>query len=134
MARKFSDKLRRLGPDVTREVSRVMFAAGSLVATEAQISITRGAVSGKNHVPSAPGSAPNQDTGRLADNIEVTQVGNLRVLIASTAPYSAALEYGTSKMAERPFMRPAADATRKQVQKMLSDAARRAIRKSMAGN
>jgi len=133
MARKFSDRLQRISPAVVQEVARTMYAAGSLVATEAQISITRGAVSGKNHVPSAAGSAPNQDTGVLGNNIEVLQVARLRVLITSKAPYSAALEFGTSKMAERPFMRPAVEATRERVNRMIGNAARRAIRRSMAG-
>jgi HK97 gp10 family phage protein len=133
MRSKFSQRLNRMTPAIVQEVARTMYAAGSLVATEAQISITRGAVSGKNHVASAPGSAPNQDTGVLGNNIEVLQVARLRVLITSQAPYSAALEFGTSKMAERPFMRPAAEATRERVNRMIGNAARRAIRRSMAG-
>ena len=92
-----------------------LFAAGELVATTAQTSITRGAVSGKNHVPSAPGEPPNNDTGVLANNIEVTQPKPLLVKITSKAPYSAALEFGSSKMEARPFMRPARDQTRKDV-------------------
>jgi len=128
---RFSRLLHSLPGEVKREIAREMYAAGSLVATEAQISITAGAVSGKNHVPSAPGQAPNNDTATLANGIEVRQVAPLHVQIASTAPYSVALEFGTSRMQARPFMIPAANKTRRAVNKKLSAAARRAIRKHM---
>lgn len=104
--------LRRLdrmaGAQAHREIGAALFAGGHLIATEAQISITTGAVSGKGHVPSAPGEPPNNDTGALANQIEVTQVGDLKVEISSNAPHAAPLELGTSKMTERPYMRPAA--------------------------
>jgi HK97 gp10 family phage protein len=35
------------------------------------------------------------------------QTGPLSVEVSSNAEYAAALEFGTSKMAERPYMRPA---------------------------
>lgn len=101
------------GPGLEKYVGPALFAAGELLATNAQVSITRGAVSGKNHVPSKPGEPPNADTHFLANNIEVTQPGALLVRVTSKAPYSAALERGTSRMEARPFMRPARDATRK---------------------
>lgn len=106
-----------------------MYAAGELLAVEAQISITEGAVSGKNHVPSAPGRAPNADTHHLANNIEVIQVEPLKVLVTSRAKYSAALEFGTSKMAARPFMQPAATKTRPEINRRIGRAARRAVRR-----
>lgn len=107
-AREHSARLRRIrGPATIRRVGAALQAAGELIQREAQISITTGAVSGKNHVPSAPGSPPNQDTGVLANNIETVQTGPLKVEVSSNAPYAAPLEFGTSKMAERPYMRPA---------------------------
>lgn len=86
--------------------------AGERVQVEAQISITTGSVSGKAHIPSAPGQPPNQDTGVLAGNIETTQPSPLVVEVSSNAPYSSALEFGTSRMAARPFMAPARDRVR----------------------
>lgn len=112
----FSARLGRIGgPGKVTRIGQALFAGGELVQTEAQISITRGAVSGKNHVPSAPGEPPNNDTGRLADNIETVQVQPLKVEVSSNAPYSAALELGTSKMEARPFMGPAAQAKKDEV-------------------
>lgn len=98
-----------------REINRLLFAAGEKVAVEAQIAITRGAVSGKNHVPSRPGQPPNNDTGVLANNIEVVNKRPGVVEVSSNAPYSEHLEYGTSKMAARPFMRPTRDKMEKPV-------------------
>lgn len=107
-ARARAANIRRLaGPEMVRRVGAALFAGGQGIQVEAQISITNGAVSGKGHVPSRPGEPPNQDTGVLGNNIETVQVAPLRVEVSSNAQYAAALEYGTSKMAERPYMRPA---------------------------
>lgn len=96
-------------------VGQALFAGGEMIKAEAARSITEGAVSGKGHVPSKPGEPPNEDTGTLRRNITVTQIGPLHVRVASNAPYSAHLEFGTSKMAARPFMGPAARAKKKEV-------------------
>ena len=102
------------GPEMRNIVGRALYAAGDLIATEAHISITRGSASGRKkgkhkHVPSKPGEPPNNDTGVLARGIETVQLAPLVVEVSSNAPYSNALEFGTSKMAARPFMRPARD-------------------------
>lgn len=119
----FSARLKRLsGPEATRQIGAALFAGGNILETEAAISITNGAVSGKGHVASAPGEPPNNDTGVLAGNIETVQVSPLRVEVSSNAPYSAALEFGTSKMAERPFMRPAAAKARPEIEALIKQA------------
>lgn len=117
-------------PAMTDAVEGALFHAGELIQTEAQISITRGAVSGKNHVPSAPGQPPNQDTGVLGGNIETTRAGKLRVRVTSKAGYSAALEFGTSKMPARPFMRPARDKMRPQAEAIVAKAVRDQVKAS----
>lgn len=89
-------------------VGQALFAGGERIKATASRKITEGAVSGKNHVPSRPGQPPNENTGHLRTNIKVYQVAPLRVQVVSEANYSAALEYGTSKMAARPFMGPSA--------------------------
>ncbi|MCK8457027.1 HK97-gp10 family putative phage morphogenesis protein [Sphingomonas faeni] len=129
MGRKFSDKLRTLAAAIKRDVAKEMYAAADIVATEAHISITTGSVGGKNHVASQPGEAPNSDTQVLNRGIHVLQLAPLHVQVVSTAPYSVDLEYGTSKMAARPFMRPAADKSSDKVDKMLRNAAFRAARR-----
>lgn len=92
---------------MVQAVTQALFVFGNRIQVAAQTSITDGAVSGKNHVPSLPGQPPNQDTGVLANNIETLLVGPLHVEVQSKAPYAVFQEFGTSKMAERPYMRPA---------------------------
>ena len=57
--------------------------------------------------PSAPGHAPADPSGRLAASVSagVTADG---AAVTVAAPEAAALEYGTLRMAARPFLRPAA--------------------------
>lgn len=124
-------RLRKLqGQAMVREVGKALFAGGERIQVEAQISISAGSVSGAKHVPSAPGQAPNQDTGVLAGNIETNQVAPLVVEVSSNAPYAAALEFGTSRMAARPYMAPARDAERTAVTQLVRQAVDRAIKRS----
>lgn len=123
------NRLKRLaGPTLERNVGRALFAGGERIQTAAQIGITTGAISGAGHVVSAPGDFPNQDTGVLGNNIETVQKAPLLVEVSSNAPYSAPLEFGTSQMEARPFMRPARDAERAAVVKLLDDAVKRTSR------
>jgi HK97 gp10 family phage protein len=117
------------GPEMVQQVGAALLSAGEDLQTTAQLSITEGAVSGKGHVPSAPGEPPKNDTGLLANSIEAVQVAPLRVEVSSNAPYSRALEYGTSKMSERPFMRPAL----KKTQPIMREKIRRAVAKVARG-
>ena len=51
-------------------------------------------------------------TGRLQQSIDVKELkpSELTVTVGASAPYAGFVEYGTSRMAERPYMRPAIDA------------------------
>jgi hypothetical protein len=101
-----------------------LFVGGNLVQTEAQLSITRGSVSGANHVPSAPGEPPNNNWGGLAKGIITYKTGPLTVDVASTAEYALAMEYGMPdgrKPTERPYMRPAAKKMKPEVVATIKD-------------
>lgn len=125
--------LRGIGPRTRTLVGQALFVAGGMIEAEAEISITAGSVSGKGHVPSAPGQPPNADTRQLDTSIETIKVGELAVDVVAQAPYSAALEegsvreteYGSARTAARPFMRPAVAKKRDEV----FDLVRRAVRK-----
>ena len=102
-------KLHALATQSAAEIARRLYAVGNKIEVDAEHSITDGSVSGKFHVPSLPGEPPNADTRHLDSNIE-TELADRhvpKVTVTSHAGYSAALEYGTEKMAARPFMRPA---------------------------
>ncbi|MET3710410.1 HK97 gp10 family phage protein [Sphingomonas trueperi] len=119
----FSAKLKRItSPEAKRQVGAALFAAGEEIEVAAALSITNGAVSGKGHVPSAPGEPPNADTHVLDRSIETNQVAPLRVEVSANAPYAVHLEFGTSKMAPRPFMAPALAAKRDDAAKLVARA------------
>lgn len=98
----------------TRDLVRALYVAGQSIELHAEKSITQGSISGAGHVPSLPGQPPNRDTGLLDSSIDTRIVAQNppTVHVTANAPYAAFLEWGTSKMAERPFMRPAAQAKR----------------------
>ena len=120
--------IRNVAVDKVRQVGAALFAAGEIIKADAQVSITTGAVSGANHVPSAPGQPPNEDTGTLRNSIILTQPAPLRVRISANAPYAAFLEFGTSRMAARPFMGPAARKNKKVVRALVANAVKTATK------
>lgn len=122
-----SDRLRRLG-QVRSDLRKVVYAAADELAADAALSITAGSVSGAGHVPSAPGEPPNEDTGMLSRSIHVRQIDDLKAQVVADAPYAAALEFGTSKMAERPYMRPAALRVAPVMRKKITEIIKRKLR------
>lgn len=123
-------RLRKLrGAAMIRPVTQAVFAAAQDLAADAALSITAGSVSGKNHVASAPGEPPNNDTGVLARNIEATSTGPLKAEASSNAPYAAAQEFGSESqnLPERPYMRPAAKKARPEATKRIVDAVNKVI-------
>lgn len=145
-------RLRKLsGEHMVRHVGQALFAAGELVRVEAQVSITTGNKTGQiythyfatikgkavpirkrpaPHQASAPGEAPADDTGVLANNIETNQVAPLVVEVSSNARYAAAMEFGNSKVEARPYLAPARDAKKKEVVQLVRKAVDRAVKTS----
>lgn len=103
------------GPKKVALVGQSLFSGGDKIKAEAAHLITQNAVSGKGHKPSRPGEPPNENTGHLRSRIYIQQVAPLRVQVISDAKYAVPLERGTSKMAARPSMGPAARNRRKEV-------------------
>lgn len=134
-AKAHAARLKRIsGPEMIREVGKALYVAGQEIEIEAEISITTGSVSGKRHIASKPGEPPNRDTGTLDNNIETVLVAPLRVEVSSNAAHSAPLEFGTSKMAARPFMRPAAQKKRAEATRIVRDAVARVVKAAGRGN
>lgn len=126
-------------PAMMREIEKALFAGGQLIESEAKLSISTGSASGQSggkhqHVRSAPGQPPNYETGVLSDNIETAKAGVLRVTVSSNARYAAPLEFGTSKMAARPYMRPARDKQRPAVKALVEDAMNRIVKRSRSSD
>lgn len=87
----------------------VVYEAADAVRAEAFQSISRGSVSGAGHVPSKPGEPPMRDSGTLQAGLKVQRTGLLTAEVRSEAEYAAALEFGSSRVAARPYLRPARD-------------------------
>jgi len=121
----------RSARDIAQSVTAALYSAGQDIELDAEQSIVQGSISGAGHVPSLPGQPPNRDTGFLDTNIETTVEAQNppTVHVTSNAPYSAALEFGTSKMAERPFMRPATQKNRREVGRKVAQAVSIKIRR-----
>lgn len=102
--------------------------AGNLVRNTAVESIAQGAKSGvvyelykprRTHKSSAAGEPPATDTGYLVNHIFLNiDMEGLGASVESTAEYSAFLEFGTSKMAARPFLQPALEENKPKIRKL----------------
>lgn len=102
------------GQRLVLQLSKKVYVAADRVRAEAQYLIAKDSIQGKGHLPSAPGEPPNLDTGVLTAGITARYTAPLKAVAESAAPYAVHLEYGTSRMAERPYMRPAAKTVRGQ--------------------
>lgn len=74
----------------------------------------------RTHTASAPNQPPASDTGFLVSQITMKvkthSNGSVEGSIISSAPYSKALEFGTTNMTERPFMQPALEKNRRKIE------------------
>lgn len=116
-------------PRTGRNIGKAVYWGADQIRVEARRLVTEGSVSGKNHVPSLPGEPPKSDTLTLANGMIARQTGPISAQYASTAPYSAYLQWGTSKMAARPYADVAARNKQKAIAQkigvVVSDAVRR---------
>lgn len=69
---------------------------------------------------SAPGDPPAPDTGALRSSITYERAG-LRAQVGTNLAYAKPLEYGTPRIAPRPFLRPAVAAIRGRMASALAD-------------
>lgn len=126
-----SDRLKRLsGAAVAKAAGRVLYVGADMIRAEAFQQISRGSVSGKGHVASKPGEYPKRDTGVLQAHLEAELVSPLVAEVRSAAPYSAALEFGTSKMAARPHMRPARDKKAPEIRRLFAKEIDKLVKRS----
>lgn len=73
-----------------------------------------------NHQASAPGESPAIDTGQLANSIQ-TVVEELSATVGTNTEYAPYLEFGTHRMAPRPFMGPAFERAKPEFEKGLKE-------------
>lgn len=73
------------------------------------------------HQASAPGQYPASDTGGLAGSVrfELPQPGNMTGRVGTSVAYGPMLEFGTSRMAARPWLMPSFERAKIGVEKEL---------------
>lgn len=121
------------GPEVMAKVRAAAYA-GVVTSTESvfQLAIQKiqsGPKTGRiyrrrsvEHQASAPGESPASDTGALVQSGRTEfDMNNLMGTVIFSTAYAAALEFGTVKMAPRPYARPALAEKREEIEKNISD-------------
>jgi hypothetical protein len=88
------------------EARRVSHQAASELVRAVGHEIERYVKQSFGNSPSAAGGPPGVDTGALRASIHVELVDALTVLVSDGVAYGVYLEFGTTRMAARPFMLP----------------------------
>lgn len=84
------------------------------------------------HHPSLPGNAPAPDTGNLRSSIHYTieKDGNLIIgRVGTDVIYGKYLEFGTSSVAPRPWLKPAMDKNEQFIHKTINEFVSRSLKK-----
>ena len=107
---------------VTRGTMMVMNTAKKSIASGGTGELYEKYQPRRSHRASAPNQPPATDTGFLISQITMKvkahKNGVVEGSIISAAPYSKALEFGTTQMTERPFMQPALQKNKRKIQKL----------------
>lgn len=74
------------------------------------------------HRASAPGEAPAVDFGTLSQSIQAMMINTYTWNVGTVLPYGRYLEYGTMRIAPRPWLAPAIEANRDNFNRLLSAA------------
>lgn len=123
----------KLAEQYGKDIAKAAVAGGELVRGAAIKSIQntsngqsvtryRSGGGGYQHTASSPGDAPNTDTGRLVGSIQ-TDVRGDNVYVGSTLRYAGHLEFGTMIMRPRPWLNPALESERRNIEKLFERAA-----------
>lgn len=126
-------RLAKMHPDlVTLALGSALTEGAETIAEDAAFSIRDGAISGAGHVPSLPGQPPNADTHDLDQSIHVGELietpGKVQTAVIADSDHALYMELGTTRIEERPYMRPAVAKNRAGVVDRLRDTFRKVIR------
>ena len=132
-------KLKEMPEIADKAVMAGLFLGGLKIESDAKESLRHAGTGnvykrrGVTHQASSAGQPPSSDTGNLMNSIHTT-VNKATETVevragggASQVKYAAMLEFGTSKMAERPFMRPALLTNRDFIQKSVESKVAKAL-------
>ena len=116
------------------QLGRAVMAGAFVLETKIKVSMSASSHSGKmyaGHRASAPGETPAVDTGNLVNSIKSELVSSSDTdawaNVGTGVEYAEYLEFGTSRMEARPFMRPAYDENVEQITETVKTWAKRQI-------
>ena len=128
-----SRQLAELAGDADAVMSEVVANLAIDTEREAVQGIQRGPATGAvrpdGSRASAPGEYPMSDTGRLANNVvaNLPTSGNISAEVGTNVQYGRYLEFGTSRMAARPWLLPSFNKAKVGVEAKLKRAIERAL-------
>lgn len=135
---KFINALKEKQEKIETNVGQGLATACNLVQRTAQESMTNTKINtgvsyythNKRipHHPSFPDNPPAVDTGTLRRSV-TTQVdeSTLTGKVGSNIEYAPELEFGSSRIAPRPWLRPALEQNEKNIEKILAQAVARGV-------
>lgn len=133
-------KLSRISTSYQKEVEKALLASAAEMNSYAITKIQRGTSAGRTyrrggrvHIASAPGAYPNTDYGELVRGMFFGMTGYLTASWGNRAKHAKPLEFGTSRMAARPFIRPTFNALYAKAVKRIGVAVQNAIKASANG-
>jgi HK97 gp10 family phage protein len=138
-AKQLIANLKKLGANADKAIAQGVYmtaqqvrsaAVASIQAQSAGETVTRFSQGGNEytHVASAPGDAPNTDTGSLVRSIAVEPAAPAaEMFVGSGIDYALFLELGTTKMKPRPWLMPAIDANRANLNANIAKAVNRMV-------
>ena len=134
--KKFRARLNLIARNQEREIDNTMKIAAEVIRTRAVKGIQSGPASGAPRADgsraSAPGEFPMTDTGSLVSSVFTSIRKSGRRVIAfvgSDIVYAKFLEFGTRRMAARPWLQPSFDEVEDQVRAIIRAGFQKANRK-----
>ena len=129
-----SKALKDLGAGIDGAVNKAIVRTANQVRGEAIKMISREISSGRVyvrgnviHTASAAGESPNTDTGNLVSKIAVENPRRGTSFVGTSVEYGKYLEFGTSKMAARPWLRPAMERNEAKLTENITNAIKESI-------
>lgn len=133
-AKAISDWLATVDREARKRVDDELSDIAAELEGDIVLSIQQGAKTGRiykrkgvTHQASAPGQSPASDTGTLKKSIYSERARKLTYVVGSRIVYALHLEYGTTRMAARPFFRPSVEKMAKQITGRLEQAIKGAL-------
>lgn len=111
------NRIPELRTKVPRQVEKILRETATKIVDQAKMGMREPksgryyvvSRTGKLHRASAPGESPAIDTGNLVNSFEIKKINDALFKINVNADYASHLEFGTTKMAPRPFLIPAVE-------------------------